>query len=60
MGFTGGLVAVAISVALMVLLKAKNGVERPFARNWMALIAVTMAIMILFIGGIAAVLTNSS
>jgi uncharacterized protein YhhL (DUF1145 family) len=58
MGFTGGLIAVAIAVALMFWVKAKNGVEKPFARNWMALIAVTMLIMILFIGGVAAVLTD--
>jgi hypothetical protein len=58
MGFTGGLIAVVISVVLMFLLKAKNGVEKPFARNWMALIGVTMTIMVLFIGGVAAVLTD--
>jgi len=58
MGFTGGLIAVVIAVVLMFLLKAKNGIERPFARNWMALITVTMVIMILFIGGVAAILTD--
>ena len=58
MGFTGGLIAVVIAVVLMFLLKAKNGVEKPFARNWMALIGVTMTIMVLFIGGVAAVLTD--
>ena len=58
MGFTGGLVAVAIAVALMFLLKAKDAVEKPFARSWMALISATMMIMILFIGGLAAILTN--
>ena len=60
MGLIGGLLAMAISVLLMFLAKARSGVERPFARNWMALISVTMVIMILFIGGIAAVLTNWS
>jgi hypothetical protein len=60
MGFTGGLIAVAIAGALLFLLKARNGVEKPFARNWMALIGVTMAIMLLFIGGMAAVITNWS
>jgi multisubunit Na+/H+ antiporter MnhB subunit len=60
MGFVGGLIAMAIAVVLLFLLKAKNGVEKPFARNWMALITATMAIMVMFIGGLAAVLSNWS
>jgi hypothetical protein len=56
MGFTGGLIAIALGAVLLFLVKAKNDVAKPFAQNWMALIAVTMAIMLLFIGGLAAVL----
>ena len=56
MGFTGGLVAIALGAALLFLVKAKNGVEKPFARNWMPLIGVTLLIMLLFIGGLAAML----
>ena len=58
MGFTGGLVAIAASVVILLLAKAKNGVEKPFARNWMALVAVTMTIQILFMGGISLLLTS--
>ena len=58
MGFTGGLIAIAVAVGLLFLLKAKNGVERPFARNWMALVGVTMSVMVLLIGGVAALITN--
>ena len=60
MGFTGGLIAIAVAVALTLALKPKGLEEKPFARNWMALVGVTMAIMLLFIGGIAAVITNWS
>ncbi len=59
MGFTGGLIAIAVAVALTLALKAKGLEEKPFARNWMALVGVSMAIMLLFIGGLAAVITNS-
>lgn len=58
MGFAGGLAALALAGALIFLLKAKNGVERPFARNWMPLVGVTMTVMVLLIGGLAALITN--
>ena len=56
MGFTGGLIAIALGAVLLFLVKAKGGVERPFAQNWMALVGVTMTIMLLFIGGLAAMI----
>ncbi|TMJ02617.1 MAG: hypothetical protein E6G97_12380 [Alphaproteobacteria bacterium] len=58
MGFTGGLIAIALAVGLTLLLKARGLEEKAFARNWMALVGVTMGIMLLFIGRVAAVLTN--
>ncbi|MGB9364774.1 MAG: hypothetical protein WCE79_02045 [Xanthobacteraceae bacterium] len=58
MSFTGGLIAIAAAVALTLALKARGLEEKSFARNWMALVGVTMGIMLLFIGGLAAVLTN--
>ena len=58
MGFTGGLIAVAVAVALTLALKARGLEEKAFARNWMALVGVTMIIMLMFIGGIAAVITT--
>ena len=60
MGFTGGLIAIAVAVALLFALKTKGLEEKPFARNWMALVGVTMVIMLLFIGTFAAVITNWS
>ena len=58
MGFTGGLIAIALAVGLMFALKAKGSEERAFARNWMALVSVTMIVMLLFIGGVAGLITN--
>ena len=58
MGFTGGLIAIAAAIAVMFFLGPVNGVERAFARNWMALVGVLMFVMMLFIGGIATVITN--
>jgi len=58
MGVTGGLIAIALAIGLTIFLKAKGLEEKPFARNFMALVGVTMAIMLLFIAGVAAVLTN--
>jgi len=58
MGFTGGLIAIAAAVALTLALKARGLEEKAFARSWMALVGVTMAIMLLFIAGVAAVITN--
>ena len=58
MGFTGGLIAVAVAVGLLLAVKARNGEERPFARSWMSLVGVTMVIMVLFIGGLAAIITT--
>jgi hypothetical protein len=52
MGFTYGLAAIAAAVTLTFVLRPKDGVERAFARNWLALIGVTMSIMLLFIVGI--------
>ena len=50
--------AIAAAIAVIFFLRPVNGVERAFARNWMALVGVTMAAMMLFIGGIAAVITS--
>lgn len=58
MGFTAGVIGVVAALALLFLLKAKDGVERPFARNWMALVGVVMTIMTLFVAGLAAMITN--
>ena len=58
MGFTAGVIAVAAAIALMFFVKAKNGVERPFARNWMALVGVTMTFMMLLVVGVASIITN--
>lgn len=58
MGFTGGWIALAAAIGLLLALKARGLEEKPFARNWMALVSVTMAIMLLFVGGIAAVVSN--
>ena len=58
MGFTGGVIAVAAAITLMFFAKAKNGVERPIARNWMALVGVTMSFMLLLVVGIASIITN--
>lgn len=58
MGFTGGLIAIAAAVALTLALRAKGLEEKPFARNWLALVGVSMGIMLLFIGGLAAALSN--
>ena len=60
MGFTAGLIAIAAAIAVKFFLRPGNGVERAFARTWMALVGVTMAAMILFIGGIAAVINSWS
>ena len=60
MGFIAGLIAIAVAILATFLLRAKNGLEKSFARNWLALIGVTMAIMTLFIAGVAAVITNWS
>ena len=54
MGLTGGLIAIVLAVGLTIVCRARNGEERPFARNWMALVGVTMAVMTLFIAGLAA------
>jgi hypothetical protein len=58
MTFTLGLAAMAAAVILVFVLKPKNGVERPFVRNWLALITVTMTIMGLFIVGIVSILAG--
>jgi hypothetical protein len=58
MAITIGILAIVLAVALTIALKAKAGVERPFARNWLALVGVTMTIMALFIAGVASVLTG--
>jgi len=58
MGVTGGLIAIALAIGLTFLLKAKGLEEKAFARNWLALVGVTMAIMLLFIAGVAAVITS--
>ena len=58
MGFTGGLIALALAVGLTFALKAKGLEEKPFARNWMSLVGVTMGIMMLLVGGVAAVISN--
>jgi len=42
----------------MFALKARGLDEKPFARNWMALISVSMGVSVLFIGDVAAVITN--
>ena len=60
MGFTGGLIAIAVAIALTLALRPKGLEEKPFARNWMALVSVSMLIMLLFIAGVAAVITNWS
>jgi hypothetical protein len=52
MGYTYGLAAIAAAVTLTFILSPKDGVERAFARNWLALIGVTMGIMVLFIVGV--------
>ena len=58
MGLTAGIVALIVALVATFLLRAKNGEEKPFARSWMALVGVTMTVMALFIGGVAAVITN--
>lgn len=58
MGFIGGVVAIAAAIAVVFFLRPRNGVERPFVHNWMALVGVTMLAMMLFIGGIAAIITS--
>jgi hypothetical protein len=60
MGTTGGLIAIVASIAILFFCRPKNGVERPFVRNWMALVGVTMVVMMLFVAGIAAIITNWS
>jgi len=60
MGVTGGLIAIALALGLTFFLKAKGLEEKPFARNFMALVGVVMGIMLLFIAGVAAVITNWS
>ena len=60
MGVTGGLIAIALAIGLAFSLKAKGLEEKPFARNFLALVGVTMLIMLLFIAGVAAVITNWS
>ena len=56
MGFTAGLISIALAAILLFFVKAKDGVEKPFAGNWMSLVGVTMTIMLLFIGGLAAMI----
>jgi uncharacterized membrane protein len=58
MGSTGGLILIALAIGLLFALKAKGLEEKAFARNWMALVGVSMGIMLLFISGVAAVITN--
>jgi len=60
MGVTGGLIAIAVAVVLTLALRPKGLEEKAFARNWMALVSVSMVIMLLFIAGVAAVITNWS
>lgn len=58
MGYTYGLAAIVAAVGLTFILRPKNGEERAFARNWLALIGVTMTIMLLFIVGIILIMTG--
>lgn len=51
MGFTAGLISIAFAAILLFFVKAKDGVEKPFARNWISLIGVTMTIVLLLIAG---------
>jgi len=53
-----GIIAILLSACLLYSLKAKDGVERPFARNWVALVAATMLVMGLFVGGAAALIVS--
>ena len=58
MGVTSGLVAMAIAVLMVVIGKPRGGEPRAFVRPWMPLVSYSMIVMLLFIGGIAAVLTS--
>jgi hypothetical protein len=60
MTLIGGIAAVALSACLLFYFKARNGVERPFARNWILLIGAVMLVMSLFIGGAAGIFSSIS
>ena len=47
-----------MAVVLTLALRPKRLEEKAFARNWMALVGVTLAIMLLFITGLAAMRTG--
>ena len=59
MGITGGLIAIVLAVALLWAGKPPRGMAvRPIFESWMVLIGFTTVVMVLFIGGVAAVITN--
>jgi len=58
-GVTGGLIAIVLAVALLWAGKPAKGMAiRPIFESWMVLICFTTVVMVLFIGGIAAVITS--
>jgi heme/copper-type cytochrome/quinol oxidase subunit 2 len=59
MGITGGLIAIVLAVALLWAGRPPKGMAmRPILESWMVMICFTTVVMVLFIGGIAAVITN--
>ena len=55
-----GISAILLSACLLHRFKARDGVERPFARNWVSLVAATMLVMSLFVGGAASLIVSVS
>jgi hypothetical protein len=60
MEFAGGLISIAVAIALVWFGKPPKGSAevRPIFRSWPVLITFVSAVMVLFIGGVAAVITN--
>ena len=59
MGITGGLISMAIAVALLWIGKpAKGATQRAIFESWPILVGFVILVLLLFVGGAAAVITN--
>ena len=58
MGFTGGLIAMAVAIVMMIFGRPRHGEARSFVRPWLPLVSYSMTVMVLFITGLAAVITG--
>jgi hypothetical protein len=56
MQFTGGLILLAVSAALLFFGRGRGGDALPIFQNWLAATMFSVAILILFVGGLMGVL----